>query len=155
MLVLVIWRNVDDPRDFACSVLGRESRDVNPDTLRRSEWAVETMRLSCITLAPGVVERQQADPGHAAHTDELAAAIAAGTPIPPLIVIGTEPVAQPDGTVRYLLRPYPEVGRVPMLADGYHRYVALTRLGIQHATVIRQQRNLSGSHGAGRPAAST
>lgn len=44
------------------------------------------------------------------RTDALAAATADGTPGPPLIVVGTEPVAQADGTVWYLIRPYPAEG---------------------------------------------
>lgn len=139
-VVCVVWQEMGDPWEFACAVLGREAPDIDPETLRRSVWAVETMRLRDITLAPDVAERQQADPAHAAHTDALATAMAEGTPIPPLIVVGTEPVAQADGTVRYLIRPYPEMGSVPMLADGYHRYVALTRLGVEEAVVVRQQR---------------
>jgi hypothetical protein len=140
-IVRVAWQTVDDPRAFACAVLARESPDIDPESMRRSTWALETMRLDAIVLAPGVVERQEADPEHVATRDGFMAAIEAGRPIPPLIVVGTEPVPQPDGGVRYLTRPYPEVGTVPMLADGYHRYRALQLLGTGEALVVRQQRS--------------
>ena len=97
------------------------------------------MRLDDIVLAPGVVESQEADAGHVATRDGFMASIACGHAIPPLIVVGTEPVAQPDGGVRYLIRPFPEVGSFPMLADGYHRFRALQLLGIEEALVIRQR----------------
>ena len=134
-----VWQDVDDPAAFACAVLARESPDISPDTMRRSAWALETMRLDQIVLAPGVIERQESDPAHVATRDGFMASIANGHPIPPLIVVGTEPVPQPDGGVRYLIRPHPEVGSFPMLADGYHRYRALELLGIPEARVIRQQ----------------
>ena len=120
-------------------MLARESPDIDPESMRRSTWDIETMRLDAIVLAPGVVEHQEADPAHVATRDGFMAAIAAGRPIPPLIVVGTEPVPQPGGGVRYLTRPHPEVGTVPMLADGYHRYRALQLLGIEEAAVVRQR----------------
>jgi hypothetical protein len=109
------------------------------------------MRLDAIVPAPGVLEAQAADPAHVAQSDEFIAAITDGQEIPPLIVVGTEPVTQPDGSVRLLIRPFPEVGTVPMLADGYHRYRALRILRVEEAFVVRQQ---SGSVPSGEREAS-
>jgi len=49
--VRVAWQPVADPRAFACAVLERESPDIDPESMRRSAWAVETMRLDAIVLA--------------------------------------------------------------------------------------------------------
>jgi len=136
----VIWSDVGDPAAFACAVLAREAPDINPEAIRRSAWAVETLPLRGIMLAPGMVEEHDADPVHVDRRDRFITAITEGRPIPPLIVVGTEPVRAPSGAIRYLILPYPEVGGVPLLADGYARYRALTRLGLKEAVVVRQQR---------------
>ena len=154
----VVWQDVPDPGAFACAVLAREAPDIDPETMRRSTWVVEKMPLRTLVLAPGVMENQGADPAHVARSDLFAATIAEGRPIPPLIVVGTEPVQGSSGQLRYLTRPYPEVGSVPMLADGYHRCRALAHLGVEEAVVVRQRHALffvplfvvTGANGTGK-----
>ena len=101
------------------------------------------MRLDEIVPAPGVLEAQAAHSDHVKQSDAFITAVKRGDALPPLIVIGTEPVMQPDGSVRLLMRPFPEVGTVPMLADGYHRYRALKLMGVQEARVVRQVRQVA------------
>ncbi len=85
--------------------------------IQRYEWYAEALPLERLSVSAEMLERHDCEPVHVERRNRAEARMTAGEAIPPLIALGERLI----------------------LVDGYSRYRAIWRLGVQLGRVLRQR----------------
>lgn len=113
----VNWEEITDKEAYVKNTLLVEASDIPMEKINAAEWREEEVRLSRLKIDRQLIEDQDKVVLHNQRRDEFMEAIRRGEAIKPLIALGRE---------RFLV-------------DGYARYRACMKLGIERARVVVQE----------------
>lgn len=113
----VNWEEITDKEAYVKKTLRVEASDIPMEKINAAEWREEEVRLSRLKIDRLLIEDQDKVMLHNQRRDKFMEAIRRGEAIKPLIALGRE---------RFLV-------------DGYARYRACVKMGIERARVVFQE----------------
>lgn len=114
---MVNWKKVDDATTYVKETLAREADDIPQDLIDKKNWTLKTLDINDIKVNEEMIERHDKTEEHIGRRDSFIESIDNGTEILPLIALGDD----------------------KFLVDGYARYRALKKAGVNEIQVFVQE----------------
>jgi len=115
----ITWIGIKNIPEYIRAMLTWQANDIPKELINRGRWVQEVIPINEINTEDKMVERHDHDPTHIRRRDSFIDSINSFGPLLPLIVLNCE------RGEKYLV-------------DGYARYRALKKLGVERASVLRQ-----------------